>query len=354
MRRVVRTSVALTVLLLAACAVAPTEMRYFPGGDAPADAIVWPAPPEVARLEFAGMLVGESNFTSASGTRDGAGVRLLRWVAGLGSRQPESRELVRPQSGTVDETGRILVTDAGRHAVIVFDEARGELSIWEDAGDDLTFQSPVGIVSRSDGSILVADAELGYVVVLSAEGSPIGRIGDGVLQRPTGLAVDQGSHEIYVSDTAAHDIKVFGPDGAAVRAIGRRGTAPGEFNGPTHLEFRDGRILVTDTLNARVQVMSGHGEIAAEIGRRGLYIGNLVRPKGVTTDSDGNIYVVESYYDHLLVFDTAGSLLLPIGGTGSQVGRFFLPAGVWSDSGNRIFVADMFNGRVIVLRYLGG
>jgi len=47
-------------------------------------------------------------------------------------------------------------------------------------------------------------------------------------------------------------------------------------------------------------------------------------------------------------------LLLPIGGAGNRVGQFFLPAGIWSDSADRIFVADMFNGRVIVLRYLGG
>jgi DNA-binding beta-propeller fold protein YncE len=110
---------------------------------------------------------------------------------------------------------------------------------------------------------------------------------------------------------------------------------------------------VSDTLNARVQVLTIEGEALSKVGQRGLYVGNLVRPKGVTVDDDGNIYVVEGYYDHLLVFNQAAQLLLPIGGTGASIGRFFLPAGVWSDPQNRIFVADMFNGRVLILQYLG-
>ena len=351
----VRISLVLFVaLLLQACASAPRVMQFFPDDMAPDEVVVWPPPPEVARFEYAGLLIGESNFTTADGARDGMGVRFFRWVAGLSGRQAEIRQLIRPQSGTVDANGRILVTDAGRQAILVFDEVQGELSIWEDAGDGGTFQSPVGIASHANGDILVADAALGAVIVLTPDGSPLGRIGEGVLQRPSGLSVDPASGEIFVSDTVAHDIKVFGPGGKLLRTIGRPGTSPGEFNGPTHIQFNDGRLYVTDTLNARVQVMTAHGDVTAEIGRRGLYVGNLVRPKGVTNDMHGNVYVIESYYDHLLVFDADGNLLMPIGGTGNQVGQFFLPAGIWSDSENRIFVADMFNGRVVVLRYLGG
>jgi len=342
------------VLILQACAAAPTVMEYFPEGESPNEVIVWPPAPEIARLEYVGVLIGEINFTVADDAQEGIGMRILRWIAGLGGMQREIRQLLRPQTGTVDSGGRILISDVGRQAVFVFDESQGELFIWVDAGSARSFQSPVGIGVRPDGYVLVADAELGYVVVLAPDGTPVDRIGDGTLSRPTGLTIDSASGDIYVSDTAAHDIKVFNRDGELLRTIGRRGTGPGEFNSPTHLRFDDGRLYVTDTLNARIQILTASGEATAEMGKRGLFVGNLVRPKGVTTDSDGNIYVVESYYDHLLVFDTNGNLLLPIGGAGNRVGQFFLPAGIWSDSADRIFVADMFNGRVIVLRYLGG
>ena len=141
--------------------------------------------------------------------------------------------------------------------------------------------------------------------------------------------------------------------GALVRTLGRRGVAAGEFNGPTHMSCAGERLYVTDTLNARVQVLSPSGESLAIIGQRGLFLGNLVRPKGVVTDRDGHVYVIESYYDHVLVFSDSGDLLIPIGGTGKEPGQFFLPAGAWTDDGSRLFVADMFNGRVVVLDYLG-
>jgi len=351
---------ALTLLVIAysaglvACSSAPEVMQYFPRGEVPASLPVWPEAPAVARLEYAGVLIGDSNFTKADGTKDGAGRRFLRWVTGLGGGDPDTRQLLRPQSGVVDPSGRILITDAGLQAIVVFDEADGVLLFWSDAGDGATFLSPVGIAVRPDGSLLVADAELGFVSILAADGTPLGKFGGNELRRPTGLAVDPTTGEVYVSDTGAHAVKVFNSHGQIVRTLGRHGMAPGEFNGPSHLKFDAGRLFVTDTFNARVQVLTPSGEPLAELGERGLFVGNLVRPKGVTTDSDGNVYVVESYYDHLLVFDSNGNLLLPIGGTGNTAGRFFLPAGIWSDSQDRIFIADMFNGRVVMLQYRGG
>ena len=103
-----------------------------------------------------------------------------------------------------------------------------------------------------------------------------------------------------------------------------------------------------------MQILDLDGRPLESVGQRGLYVGNLTRPKGVAVDADGNLYVVESYYDHLLVFSPSGEFLLPIGGTGNAVGQFYLPAGVWADARGRLFVADMYNGRVVIFQYLGG
>jgi sugar lactone lactonase YvrE len=340
-------------LFLSGCATAPTEMHYFPEGREPESALVWPGPPDTARLSYAGELIGEENFRSADGAEDGAAVRVLRWIAGIAGANDRSKQLIRPQSGMVDARGRILVTDAGREAIVVFDEAEATLSVWDEAEPGRGFLSPVGIVGDGAGGYLVADADIGYLVRLDGDGSPKGDLGRGILQRPTGLCRDPVAREIFVADSGAHDIKVFDEQGELLRTLGRRGVAAGEFNGPTHLNFSDGRLYVTDTLNARVQVLSTAGESLGAIGQRGLFVGNLVRPKGVVTDRDGHIYVIESYHDHVLVFSATGELLLPIGGTGKDPGRFFLPAGAWTDDGSRLFVADMFNGRVVVFDYLG-
>jgi len=86
-------------------------------------------------------------------------------------------------------------------------------------------------------------------------------------------------------------------------------------------------------MNGRVQVFArGAQRPRLVVGSRGLFVGQLVRPKGVATDSAGNIYVVESYYDHLLVFDREGRFLLPIGGLGRDAGHSTFPPDCGSTS----------------------
>ena len=337
---------------LTGCAAAPQVMHYYPTGTDSEIQVSWPAKPAEPKLEYAGQLLGESNFSSEEGVEESKGTRFLRWIAGLGQSRAAPRQLIRPQTGIVDANGRILVTDAGIPGVMVFDEQAAKLTIWRDAATNQAFVSPIGIATTKDGKILVADSALGFIAVLSSDGRPLSRIGSDVLSRPTGIALDPETDRIFVADTPEDNIKVFTSDGDFITTLGKSGTAPGEFNGPTHLNFDHGRLYVTDTLNARVQVLAVDGTPVSSLGDRGLYVGNLVRPKGVTTDTDGNVYIVESYFDHLLIFDMTGQFLLPIGGSGSALGQFFLPAGAWSDQDGRIFIADMFNGRIVILRYL--
>lgn len=338
--------------LLGGCATPPQQMVLFPGGSAPDQVRVWPSPPEVPRYRYAGQLLGEINFTRGAETIS-AGERTLRWLAGAEQQIRNARMLVRPQGGMVDALGRILVSDIGQKAVFVFDPDVG-LSVWDQADRGETFVSPLGMTPGPSGEIYVADADLGRVVRLDAQGSPLGSFGEGILARPTGIVRDAGRQLTYVADTAANDIKVFDDDGQLTDTVGVGGAAPGQLNAPTYLALDDQqRLLVSDTLNARVQVLSTEGEVEQIVGERGLYVGNLTRPKGVAVDSAGHIYVSESFYDHLLIFDRDGRLLLPIGGSGSLPGQFFLPGGIWTDERNRIFVADVFNGRVVILQYLG-
>lgn len=342
----------LAAALIGGCAQVPTEMRYTPQGRETVQEVF---PAQQPRYRYVGELLGEQNFGPAERGEPGLGQRMLRWIVGLqGGPSRDRRVLLRPQSGMVDAAGRVLVTDAGRQAVFVFDAPQGRLQLWEEADDRAPFQSPVGIAAGPPGEILVADAGLGRVVRLDGSGRALGSFGAGVLERPTGLARDPATGEVFVADTRAHDVKVFDAGGRLLRRIGRPGTRPGEFNAPTHLALAGGALYVADTLNARVQVLAPDGTPLRSVGRRGLYVGNLTRPKGVTVDSHGNTYVIESYYDHLLIYDPQGRFLLPIGGTGAGAGQFFLPAGLWSDAEDRIFVADMFNGRVVIFEFLGG
>lgn len=358
-RRVRLALLALLAALLAGCAspAGPAAVRgrlHYGSVDAPEGAqLTWPAPPEVPRYLYTGTLTGEPNFQSEPARTSGL-QRLGRWIAGLDEAATAPLVLQRPNALVGDEAGRLYVSDTSRQAVFVFDEAAGELQLWDRADGLLRFLAPGGL-AVAPGRLFVADADLAAVFVLDAQGEPRGVIGRGQLQRPTGLVRDAQSGWLYVADTYAHDIKVFDGAGALLRVIGRRGTGPGEFNFPTHLALAQGELYVTDTLNNRVQVLAAaDGAPLRSLGRRGLVLGDLVRPKGVGVDGEGNIYVIESYHDSLLVYSRQGEFLLPIGGTGKATGRFYLPAGLWVDARNRVHIADMFNGRVVLFQFLGG
>ena len=342
-------------IVLVGCATREPAVLRYGVQDAPeGKRLLWPPEPEVPRYMYAGQLLGEANFRSA-GARAAEGLMgVLRAIAGVIVGEAKPIELARPQSGAVDPAGRIYVTDASRQAVFVFDPVAGKLDIWEKAEGLANFSTPVALAVGKD-LVYVTDAELGIVARLDSTGTPQRTLGRGLLKRPTGLALDAERGELYVSDTAAHDVKVLDLAGNLKRVLGRRGEDEGEFNYPTHLAFAEGELYVTDTMNSRIQVLDGaSGSMRRSFGTRGLYVGNLVRPKGIALDSERNVYVVESYYDHLLVFDRHGRFLMGIGGLGAESGKFYLPAGVWTDHLNRVFVADMFNGRVVLFQHLGG
>ena len=344
------------VALLAACATDTTIRGQLHYGldDAPEGRkLLWPTAPEIPRYLYAGTLTGEQNFRRPEG--ESALKRFGRWLVGLNGRGETPVVLQRPGAVMGDDNGRLFVADASRQAVFVFDEKAGELKVWDRAEGLLNFVAPSGIAMSARGGLYVADAELGAVYELDAQGEPAGVLGRGLLRRPTGVARDAASGRLFVTDTYAHDVKVFDAQGQLVQTIGQRGAGRAEFNYPTHLALAQGQLYVTDTLNARVQVFdAATGVHRRSFGQRGLVVGNLVRPKGVAVDGEGNVYVIESYYDSLLVFDAQGQLLMSMGGHGTATGRFYLPAGLWVDGRNRVHIADMFNGRVVLFQFLGG
>lgn len=348
--------VVLLALLLAGCASEPLVMRFDPGQVTAGKKIYFPplSDEEVPRYVYVGELTGEQNFVEREGKKKNVFIEALKWIAGLFEGQ-DAVVLQRPLSGVVDENGRILVTDVSRAAVFVFDPANGRLDVWEFAQGYRRFASPTGIALGPAGRVFVADSELKQVYSLDPQGNGTVIVEQGLLERPNGLAWDGKEGLLYVADTQAHQIKVFDMTGRQVRTIGKRGEEPGEFNFPTFLSLARDHLVVSDTMNARVQMIPLDGVGKAEIvGERGTMMGNLVRPKGVAVDSENNLYVIESYYDHLLIFDDRARFLLPIGGAGKTAGSFYLPGGVWIDRGNRVFVADTFNGRIAVFQFLGG
>jgi len=264
-------SVLFLTALLAGCATEKAVLRLNLSPAAETRRILYPpvGDSEVPRYVYIGELVGEQNFVVPESKEKNYFVSILKALAGWLENQ-DPVVLQRPQSGVVDEDGRILVTDVSRGAVYVFDERQGVLDVWEYAEGFRHFSAPSGIALGPEGRVFVADADLRRVVMLDRNGKGIGVIGRDQLLRPTGLAWDATTALLYVADTQDHQIKVFDMTGRLVRQIGQRGEGPGEFNFPTYLALAPGRLIVADTMNARIQVIPlEDGGKPVVFGRRG-------------------------------------------------------------------------------------
>lgn len=342
-------------LLATACASPPKvkgELRYALGEDSRRASALFPPPPDTPRIAYVGELIGDRNFVRDEDRKTFSN-RLLEFLTGESDNEV-ALELQRPQSITGDSQGRIYVSDAGLGGVFVFDRVAGEVRLYQRSDASDRFVSPSGMAVLPDGSLVVADAGGGFIAHLNADGSVRPPIGKGVLKRPVGVVFDESQKRIIVADAAESTLRVFDLEGRLVSSIGRPGAENAEFNRPTYLAIWKNELYVSDSFNARIQVLDlDTGAFIRQVGSRGVYVGQLSIPKGIAVDSEGNLYVVESQNDHLLIYDRSGRFLLPISGTGRANGGFYLPAGIWIDTGNRIHVADMFNARVVAFLYLG-
>lgn len=316
------------------------------------DALVWPQPPEQPRYAYAGTLVGERDFVAKTDEGKSTARIVMEVITGIIFGEPNYKQLERPVSGVFDKHGRLLVADPGTATIMVFDFPLANVYTWERGSDEDDFLAPVGIAEDGKGGYYITDSDLGIVFHLNTEGEPQKPFGKDALTRPTGIARDPKSGNIYVVDTGKHQIAVFNANEELIDTIGSRGEPQGLLNYPTYIAVANNQLYVADSLNFRVQVFDMNGEGKLSLGQLGIRVGDMTRPKGVAVGRDGRIYVVESYFDHLLIYDAKGRFLMPIGGDGDGLGQFYLPAGVWTDGVDRVFVADMFNGRISVFKEL--
>jgi len=310
---------------------------------------VWPQLPDLPRVKYLGELHGES--FNAEKHAEKSWVEL---IVGFITGKPKPIKLKRPYSVHVSLDNFVYVADVGLRGVFVFNLDDHSVQLWKNATDVMPFKAPVSIVSVKN-EVWISDVDLGQIFRFSKNGESLGSFGQGILKRPIGLAFDAELNQLYVADSTAHNIKVFNEQGQLVETIGNHGEGDRQFNFPSNIDYKHNKLYVSDTMNARVQIIDRNTDNpdTTIIGHRGTKIGNTPRPKGISTDSDGNVYVIESYYGYLLVFNAKGEFLLPISGAGRVIGGFDLPVGVTVDHLDRIYIADTINGRVLMFQYLG-
>ncbi|MBM3935023.1 MAG: hypothetical protein FJ319_12115 [SAR202 cluster bacterium] len=173
---------------------------------------------------------------------------------------------------------------------------------------------------------------------------------------PAGIAVDREG-KVYVSDEYEHHIKVFDPsrimefpqyerNNEHIARWGVKGTAPGQLNGPSGLQFdANDDLLVVDSLNHRVQKFTKNGRHISSFGSYGAGEGRFNRPWGLTVDAKGDIYVADWGNNRVQKLSPDGRSIMTFG-TREDGGELNHPADVAVDSDGDVYVTGWGNNRV--------
>ncbi|MBI2998789.1 MAG: NHL repeat-containing protein [Deltaproteobacteria bacterium] len=249
-----------------------------------------------------------------------------------------------PGRVAVDGSGNVYTTDPRAGQVFIRDQYGRLINVLE--GLNL----PLGIAVDNAERIYVGEHGKGSVTVFDQQWNRLNVFGqgDGEFLIPNDIAVDPQSGWIYVSDSGAHTIRVYAPDGTLLSSFGGPGTGPGQFNFPAGLYMSPlGELFVADQTNDRIQVFDRNGNFLRCIGGSAFsFSSKFGRILGLTGDSQGRLYVADAFQGYVQVFDRFGYRLSTIGTFGNGPGQLRTPMGLAIDIHNRLFVASANTGRV--------
>ena len=206
------------------------------------------------------------------------------------------------------------------------------------------------ITADGKGQVMVLVRTAPYFRVFTRDGRFVKAFGDdGLFQSAHSVTID-GQGFLWVTDSAAHVVHKFSPDGRPLMTLGKKGVAGDNtsrelFNQPNHVAIApNGDIYVSDGyVNARVMQFSAAGQFVRIIGGvKGSQPGQLQLPHGVALDSRGRILINDSDNQRVSVFDTEGRFV--------EMWPYPSRGGIAVAADDTVYISDVNAGIVNIVR----
>jgi sugar lactone lactonase YvrE len=190
-----------------------------------------------------------------------------------------------------------------------------------------------------------ADSTLAPLLKFDATGSLVKSFGAGLFVSPHGIHVDKDGN-IWVTDTQARggkgqQVVEFSPDGKVLTTLGKAGVVgdgPDAFNQPSDVYVApNGDIFVADghggMSNARIVKFSKAGTFIRAWGKKGSGPGEFDGPHSLAMDSRGRLFVADRGNSRIQIFDQDGKFL-------EEWKQFGRPSGLYIDKNDTLYSAD--------------
>ena len=189
----------------------------------------------------------------------------------FGNRGNDQGQLDCPLGITIHEN-RVYVADQCNYRVSVF-QCNGKFS--DIIPSPQLRSAPYDVVVNNSNQLLVAVRSMHCIFIFTFDGGYVGKFGKegsdkGQLLNPTGIAVDKndnilviegGNHRVFILEGGNYRVSIFNEEGVFIHCFGSKGSAKGQFLTDEALGIalsRDGRILISDYSNQRIQIYSDY------------------------------------------------------------------------------------------------
>jgi streptogramin lyase len=200
-------------------------------------------------------------------------------------------------------------------------------------------------VAERCGANTCVGSNLPPILQFAPSGKLLKSFGAGLFVFPHGIFVDKAGN-VWITDAQGkdgkgHQVFEFSPEGKILMTLGQAGVAgdgQNTFNQPSDvLVAPSGDIFVADghggNSNARIVKFSKEGKFIKAWGKKGTAPGEFDTPHALAMDSKGRLFVGDRANNRIQIFDQDGKFI-------AEWKQFGRPSGLFIDKNDVLYAAD--------------